>query len=367
VTDPNKDLFGPKPAKSEDNVVQFPNVKSDSPDNALLSDLAAITKLKRQLAVSPSESDAFKLMNRHHATITIEQKFYIIQELNTINLITEETLIKQFRNCKFSFGDDKPISIAILWLNSGSRRECDEFVCDPKTVYNPESPIFNKFRGFGTQAVKGDCSLILDYFKNDVCSAKDKRYHFVMSWCSHMFQKPWEKPEVAFALTGPKGIGKSLFFWILKRLLDGKSRAGRALKYYHKISKSKGLLPRFNVHLEENILLVSEEVSFIGDKELIGSINDFITSDTLTVEIKNGPIRDVNSYSRLGITLNDEHIVPASPDERRYAVFKVSDARQGQKAYFKAIINQLNNSGAEALMYEFMHYDIRRFRSKTES
>jgi hypothetical protein len=144
-------------------------------------------------------------------------------------------------------------------------------------------------------------------------------------------------------------------------LLDGKTRAGRAQKYYHKVSKSKGLLPRFNPHLEENILLVSEEVSLVGDKELRGAINDFITSDIVTIEIKNGPIRDVASYSRMGITINDDYFVSATSDERRYGIFKVSDAHQGQKVYFRAVIKELNEDGAEALMHIFKTWDISDF------
>jgi Family of unknown function (DUF5906) len=332
-------------------------------------DEAPITALKNKIRATSTPSDVMQLMSDHHATITIDHKFYIIQDFGTASLITEETFIKQFRNCKITFTQpgsgfeqlSKPTNVAIIWLNSMSVRECSEFIFDPQHEYDPLSPIFNKWRGFGTDQKEGDCSAILSYYWNDICSGNKKKFEFMMGWCAHMFQKPEEKPEVAFALTGPKGIGKSLFFWILKRLLDGPTRAGRAQKYYHKVSKSKGLLPRFNPHLEENILLVSEEVSLVGDKELRGAINDFITSDIVTVEIKNGPIRDVTSYSRVGITINDEHFVQATSDERRYGIFKVSDAHQGNKAYFRAIIKELNEGGAEALTYVFKHWDISDF------
>ena len=328
--------------------------------------VAPITALKDRLRAAPSPGDIIRIMSDHHATITIDHKFYVIQDLglgSPVGLISENTFITQFKNCKFGEKNEmtKPVNAAIIWLNSPNVRECSEFIFDPQHEYNPLSPIFNKWRGFGTENVKGDCSLTLSYYWNDICSGDKKKFEFMMGWCAHMFQRPWEKPEVAFALTGPKGIGKSMFFWILKRLLDGKTRAGRAQKYYHKVSKSKGLLPRFNVHLEENILLVSEEVSLIGDKELRGAINDFITSDIVTVEIKSGPIRDVSSYSRVGITINDDHFVSATSDERRYGIFKVSDARQGNKAYFKAIIKEQSDGGAEALMHVFKTWDISDF------
>ena len=107
----------------------------------------------------------------------------------------------------------------------------------------------------------------------------------------------------------------------------------------------------------------------MGDKELRGAMNDFITSDIVTIEIKNGPIRDVSSYSRVGITINDDHFVSATSDERRYGMIKVSDAHQGMKAYFRAVIKELNDGGAEALMYLFMRWDISEFdpRQYTET
>jgi hypothetical protein len=335
--------------------------------------VAPITALKNKLRAVSSPGEIIKLMSEHHATITIDHKFYIIQDLGLgapVGLISEETFIKQFKNCKFGIKDsnEKPINVAIIWLNSPQIRECSEFIFDPQHEYDPYSSIFNKWRGFGTEdkafdqfRASEECSLILSYYWNDICSGDAKKFAFMMGWCAHMRQKPWEKPEVAFALTGPKGIGKSMFFWILKRLLDGKTRAGRAQKYYHKVAKVHGLLPRFNPHLEENILLVSEEVSLVGDKELRGAISDFITSDTVTIEIKNGPIRDVVSYSRMGITINDDHFVTATSDERRYGIFKVSDAHQGNKAYFRAIIKELNEGGAEALMHIFKTWDISDF------
>jgi hypothetical protein len=333
--------------------------------------LAAITALKNRIHSSQSWLDIVTMISEHFATITLD-KFYIIQDLgDKISLISKDTFITQFANCKMAFdtddssGDKKKVNVAIYWLNSQRVRECDEYLFDPEHAYVAKSPIFNKWRGFATHPIKGDCGKLLSYLLNDICNGNEKiKYPWLMSWCAHMFQRPWEKPEIALALEGPKGIGKSLLFWILKWLLDGPTKAGKVQKYYHKVSKSKGLLPRFNVHLEENILLVSEEISLVGDKELIGAMTDFITSDTVTVEIKNGPIRDVKSYSRVGTTINDGHFVPATGDERRWAVFRVSDAHQEQKPYWNEIIQELKNGGAEALMYVFMNWDISDFNPR---
>jgi len=51
--------------------------------------------------------------------------------------------------------------------------------------------------------------------------------------------------------------------------------------------------------------------------------------------------------------------VPATGDERRYAVNAVSDARRGDRAYFTALYAELNNGGIEALLYDLLHTDLK--------
>jgi hypothetical protein len=58
-------------------------------------------------------------------------------------------------------------------------------------------------------------------------------------------------------------------------------------------------------------------------------------------------------------------VVPASHDERRYAVFDVSDryTKSGvdadkSKAYFDALHRELETGGLEAMMYDLMHCDL---------
>jgi hypothetical protein len=64
------------------------------------------------------------------------------------------------------------------------------------------------------------------------------------------------------------------------------------------------------------------------------------------------------------IDSNNRSVVPASPDERRYAVLKVSDIRRKDYDYFAALDNQLNHGGTEALMYELKSRDISKFNHR---
>jgi hypothetical protein len=55
---------------------------------------------------------------------------------------------------------------------------------------------------------------------------------------------------------------------------------------------------------------------------------------------------------------NDKWIVPASHDERRYAVNKVSERWKQNKSYFGPLFEEINNGGAGAMLYDMLALDL---------
>src|SRR6516165_8660308 len=51
-------------------------------------------------------------------------------------------------------------------------------------------------------------------------------------------------------------------------------------------------------------------------------------------------------------------VIPAGRYERRYAAFAVSTAKRGDRAYFRALHDQIHNGGAEAMFYELQRMDL---------
>jgi hypothetical protein len=94
-------------------------------------------------------------------------------------------------------------------------------------------------------------------------------------------------------------------------------------------------------------------------------LKGLITERTLMIEQKF--VDAVQWLSRLHILMsaNAEWVVPASYDERRFAVFDVSNRYpQGacpvekRMAYFDALFRELNNGGLEAMLYDLLHSDL---------
>jgi hypothetical protein len=54
-------------------------------------------------------------------------------------------------------------------------------------------------------------------------------------------------------------------------------------------------------------------------------------------------------------------VVPMSLRDRRFFVRDVSDHRVGQRAYFDAIVGQMENGGLAAMIWDLLHRDISKF------
>jgi hypothetical protein len=65
----------------------------------------------------------------------------------------------------------------------------------------------------------------------------------------------------------------------------------------------------------------------------------------------------MRNYVRLFSTSNEDWVVPAGPTARRFAVFDVGEAHLGDKAYFRAIADELENGGREALLDYLLKFD----------
>ena len=55
---------------------------------------------------------------------------------------------------------------------------------------------------------------------------------------------------------------------------------------------------------------------------------------------------------------NDKWIVPASHDERRYAVNRINERWKQDKSYFAPLFAEINNGGAAAMLYDLLQLDL---------
>src|SRR5262249_32683579 len=71
--------------------------------------------------------------------------------------------------------------------------------------------------------------------------------------------------------------------------------------------------------------------------------------------------RTYRNCVHLVMASNEDWVVPASLDERRFFCLDVPNTRQGDFAYFTAINEQLEAGGYEAMLYDLLHHDLSDF------
>jgi hypothetical protein len=177
--------------------------------------------------------------------------------------------------------------------------------------------------------------------RDNICEGREDSYEFLMTWIADIFQNSADKPGVAVTLSGEKGTGKSkLFHWLLRA-------TGR---YGLKVTHQRQIVGNFNAHQEGKLLAVVEEASCVTDKALQGVLKDAITSQEIMIEGKGRDPRSANNFMRYAFISNDEQIVAATKDERRYFCLRCGTGRQRDNAFFAALDREMENGGLQGFM-----------------
>jgi hypothetical protein len=246
-------------------------------------------------------------------------------------------------------GNVKRRSAADAWVEAPERREyCGFQYCPNKVGLRPKH--LNLWSGWGdVEAAEGNCSIVIDHILNNVADGNQIKADFLLNWLADILQNPTRKPGVCIVLRGRQGCGKSVVGAIARKLLGPKNVLT--------VNDRDRLLGKFNSSVMNKILLVGEEMLFAGDRGTTDKLKHLITGQTLPVEFKFGDALEVDSFHRLLLTSNHEQVVRAAGEERRFVIYDVSDAKQGDADYFDklyAVADGRNNPTAAAFM-QFLH------------
>jgi len=132
--------------------------------------------------------------------------------------------------------------------------------------------------------------------------------------------------------------------------------------HYLLTSNRRYLTGNFNGHLENRLLFVLDEAFWSGDKQAEGILKDLITGKTHLVEHKGKEPYVVSNCTRIVILGNEDWLVPASHDERRFCVLDVGDKRKQDTKFFEGMENGMK-AGGYRLLLEFL---LKRDLSKSK-
>ena len=240
----------------------------------------------------------------------------------------------------------QPISIADYWLKHPKMRKYPGIVLDPS---GKEKRKLNLWQGWGVQPKPGDWSRMRELIEDVLCAGNREHSEYVLKWIAFMLQKPGVQPQAAIAFRGNEGTGKGTLGRYLMEL------AGR---HGMTVSSSQQLAGKFNAHLRNAVFVFADEALWPGNKESEGTLKQLVTEPVISFEPKGKDVMLGRNLVHLMLASNEEWVVPAGKDARRFAVFDVSDVRRNDHAFFNALHAQMRNGGLEAMLHDLLEMDL---------
>ncbi len=251
----------------------------------------------------------------------------------------------------------KVVPITKAWLEWPGHNRAEGVIFDPERDH-PDK--LNLWDGWPIQPRKGDWSIMRELIEDVLCDRDPEAIRYVLHWMANMVQRPGSPAEVAICLRGDKGTGKSTLGNALT-LLCG--RHGMA------VASSELLTGRFNYHLRDVICLFADEAVRATDKAGENVLKALITEHHLAYEKKHKDVFMAKNHVHLIMASNDQWVVPASIEERRFFVSHVNNDRLGDRTFFGALHEQMygdGQRGLRAMMFDLMTMPIGEWRPRDE-
>lgn len=249
-------------------------------------------------------------------------------------------------------GEDKIVSVPLgkWWLTHPHRRSYERVIFAPDKDF-PGS--YNLWTGFGVEPKPGKCDLYLAHLRNNICSGNEEYFNYLLGWMACAVQRPGEQGHTAIVLQGKRGTGKGVFASNFGALFG---------RHFMTVTHGDHLVGKFNAHLRDCVLLFGDEAFFAGDKKHEGMLKVLITERLLMTEKKGVDAQTGRNYTHVILASNDDWVVPAGENERRFFILRVSDGELQKATYFNPIIKEMEEQGGrEALLHYLMHYDLSDF------
>jgi hypothetical protein len=245
----------------------------------------------------------------------------------------------------------KPLGEA--WLENPRRRSFDQVTMSTDRNLPPDT--LNLWRNYGCEANPGGWPTIGDHLRTIICKGNERDFKYLEGLLARWVQRPVSCGEVAFVMRGKKGAGKGAVAHLMCRIFKHHAMT---------TANARDILGNFNAHLMDLCLLFLDEAFWAGDKQAEGRLQALITEPDQRIEPKGVNVFSVPNRLKIIMATNNDWVVPASGDERRYFVVNVSDAKLDDTEYFNKLFAAIDGAEAEAFLYHLLNLDLTSFNHR---
>lgn len=302
-------------------------------------------------------------LNRQFSVVMLGGKCLIMKQIRDPIFGRKDVIFSSFGDFRNFFSNEKywlengngkakKQTISDIWLNQPTRSQYQGIVFSPNQDVT-EMAYYNMWQGLAVEPRKGDCGRLLEHIFENIAQRDSAIYQYVMSWMAEIVQRPGGKrPGVALVLRGKQGVGKGCLAEYFGKILGN---------HFLHVTQANQITGKFNNHLKDALLVFADEAFWAGDKNSEGVLKGMITEDLIMIEPKGKDPFPVRNHVRLMVASNNDWLVPAGPQERRFCVLEVSDRHQQDHQYFGKIFKEMANGGREALLYTLLEANLEGF------
>jgi hypothetical protein len=245
------------------------------------------------------------------------------------------------------------------WLTHPLRNANRKLVFDPERLPGgEEKSIFNLYQGWPTfgDATQGDPEPMLEHIREVICCGESLKYDYLIRWLAYCVQYPWRRPEVAVVLQGVKGCGKGTIGQTMVKLFGAHGL---------QVSNRKHVTGQFNGHMATCLYMFADESFFVGNKEGEAVLKAIITEPFMMLERKGIDAVQMANMLALMMAANEDHIINATTEERRFSVFGVSPHRVNDIQYFVRLAEwRENGNNLQAFLAYLQNVDLDGFNPR---
>ena len=207
-------------------------------------------------------------------------------------------------------------------------------------------------------AVQGDVSLWTQHVEKILPAQKDREIFY--SYLAHCIKYPGHKIPWAFLLQSAEGIGKTVFYEVMKHAL------GDMYVYTPKAQELVSSGSKFNAWMRGKLLIVVNEINVDERRDLIEILKPMITDTPVEVQAKGVDQEMEDNPGNWLMFSNFKGAVPISKNGRRYCIsFSALQSLQDilaagmDDAYFNKLWYWLKKGGGfQAVTHWLLHYPV---------